>query len=124
MARKKTSRKSKNFSEATGFKYIFENETSNFFLGLIILAIAVYIIIAMASFLSTAQVDQSMLENMRPGEWLNQNKEFTNYCGSLGAILSYYLMTVNFGLPAFLIPLFLILVALKLTRAYHVNLWK
>ena len=124
MARKKTSRKSKNFSEATGFKYIFENETSNFFLGLIILAIAVYIIIAMASFLSTAQVDQSMLENMRPGEWLNQNKEFTNYCGSFGAILSYYLMTVNFGLPAFLIPLFLILVALKLTRAYHVNLWK
>lgn len=124
MARKKTSRKSKKFSEATGFKYIFENETSNFFLGLIILAIAVYIIIAMASFLSTAQVDQSMLENMRPGEWLNQNKEFTNYCGSFGAILSYYLMTVNFGLPAFLIPLFLILVALKLTRAYHVNLWK
>ncbi len=124
MARKKTSRKSKKFSEATGFKYIFENETSNFFLGLIILAIAVYIIIAMASFLSTAQVDQSMLENMRPGEWLNQNKEFTNYCGSFGAILSYYLMTVNFGLPAFLIPLFLVLVALKLTRAYHVNLWK
>ena len=124
MAKKKPARKPKRFSEAIGIKYIFGNETSDFFMGLILLAISLFMVIAMVSYFYTGQVDQSILENMRPGEWLNANREFTNYCGSLGALLAYYLITVNFGLPAFLIPAFLILAALKLMRAYNVNLWK
>ncbi|MBM6992778.1 MAG: DNA translocase FtsK [Prevotella sp.] len=124
MVKKRPTRKPKRFGEAIGIKYIFGNETSDFFIGLVILAISLFMIIAMVSYFSTGQVDQSILENMRPGEWLNKNQEFTNYCGSFGALLSYYLITVNFGLPAFLIPAFFILVALKLMRAYSVNLWK
>lgn len=124
MVKKRPSRKPKKFGEALGIKYIFGNETSDFFFGLIILAIALFMVIAMVSYFSTGQVDQSILENMRPGEWLNKNQEFTNYCGSFGALLAYYLITVNFGLPAFLIPAFLILAALKLMRAYSLNLWK
>lgn len=124
MAKKRPTRKQKSFSEAIGIKYIFGNETTDFFLGLILLAVAVFMTIAMVSYFSTGQADQSILENMRPGEWLNRHQEFTNYCGSFGAIVSYYLITINFGLPAFLIPGFIILVALKLMRAYSVNLWK
>ncbi len=124
MARKKSERKPKNFGDAVGFRHIFESETTDFFLGLVIIAIAIYMIIAMVSYFSTGQADQSMLESMRPGEWLNTEHEFTNYCGSIGALLSYYLITINFGLPAFIIPTFLILVALRLMRAYKVNLWK
>ncbi len=124
MVKRKPSRKPKKFGEAIGIKNIFGNETSDFFIGLILLAIALFMVIAMVSYFSTGQVDQSILENMRPGEWLNRHQEFTNYCGSFGALLSYYLITINFGLPAFLIPAFIILVALKLMRAYSVNLWK
>lgn len=124
MAKKRPSRKQKSFSDAIGIRYIFGNETTDFFLGLILLAVAIFMTIAMVSYFSTGQADQSILENMRPGEWLNQHQEFTNYCGSIGAILSYYLITINFGLPAFLIPAFVILVSLKLMRAYSVNLWK
>ncbi len=124
MVKKRPKRKQKSFSEAIGIKYIFGNETTDFFLGLILFAIAIFMIIAMISYFSTGQADQSMLENLRPGEWMNRHQEFTNYCGSFGAILSYYLITINFGLPAFLIPVFLILTALRLMRAYSVNLWK
>ena len=124
MTKKKTDRKNKNTSETRSIRSIISNETTDAMFGLILIAIAIVMIIAMSSFFATGAADQSILENMRPGEWLNSDKQFTNYCGSLGALMAYYLMSVNFGLPAFLIPVFVILVGLKLLRAYNVNLWK
>ena len=78
----------------------------------------------MVSFLFTGQADQSILESLRAGEWLNSNRMFTNICGSIGAILSYELITLTFGISAFLIPVFVVLAGLKLMRIYHPNLWK
>jgi len=124
MTRKKSERKPKNLGEAVGFKNIFSNEKTDFLLGVFFILVAIYVIIAMVSYFSTGQADQSLLESLRPGEWLNTNKEFTNYCGSIGAIISYFLIAINFGLPAFLIPFFIILVSLRLMGAYKVNLWK
>ena len=124
MAKKRAERKPKNIGEAVGFKNIFSNEKTDFVLGVFLLLVAVYIIIAMCSYLSTGQADQSILEDMRPGEWLNSDHKFANYCGSIGAIISYTLITVNFGLAAFFIPAFIILVGLRLMGAYKVNLWK
>ncbi|MCH4147535.1 MAG: DNA translocase FtsK [Prevotella sp.] len=124
MARKKSERKPKNLGEAVGFKNIISNEKTDFILGFVLISVAIYVIIAMVSYISTGQADQSILENMRPGEWLNSNREFANSCSSAGAIISYYLITVNFGFPAFLIPAFIIMVSLRLMGAYKVNLWK
>ena len=78
----------------------------------------------MVSFLRTGAADQSILENLRPGEWTNEGQQFQNYCGSLGAIISYWLIALNFGFPAFLLPCFIIMVGLQLMNAYKVNLWK
>ena len=78
----------------------------------------------MISFLSTGAADQSLLENLKPGEWTNPQQLFQNYCGSMGAILSYWLMAVNFGFPAFLIPCFVVMVGFQLMNVYRVNLWK
>ena len=122
MARKKTDRKPKNLGQAVGFQNIISNEKTDFLFGVILLIISIYFIIAMVSYFTSGQADQSILEDMRPGEWINTDKIFTNYCGSLGAILSYYLITVNFGLPAFMIPAFMILVSLKMMKVYKVNL--
>ncbi|SET05282.1 FtsK/SpoIIIE family DNA translocase [Prevotella sp. kh1p2] len=127
MARKKSERKPKNVGEAVGFKsYNFKtNEKTDFILGLVLMLVAIYIIIAMVSFLTTGQADQSLLESLRPGEWMNTHQVFTNYCGSFGAILSYFFLYTTFGLPSFLIPAFIILVSLKLMQAYtKLNLWK
>ena len=78
----------------------------------------------MFSYLNTGAADQSLLESLRPGEWLNTDKEFCNYCGSFGAIISYLFITENFGFSAFLIPAFLILVGVKMMQIFTVNLWK
>lgn len=124
MARKKTERKPKNFGEAIGFKNIFSNEKTDFLLGLVLTLAAIYMVIAMVSYINTGQEDQSILENLRPGEWINTDKQFANYCGSIGAMIAYSLITINFGLPAFLIPMFIILVGVRLMSVYRVNLWK
>ena len=124
MARKKSERKPQKTSKAVGYREEKKSEKPDFILGLILLSVAIYMIIAMISYFNTGQADQSTLESMRPGEWVNNGKQFTNYCGSFGAILAYYLITVNFGLPAFMIPAFFILVGLKLMKAYTINLWK
>ena len=124
MAKKRTERKAKSFSEAIGLQYIFNNTITDFFLGLALVVIAVLGIIAMISFLRTGAADQSFLEDLRPGEWTNSNQQFQNYCGSLGAIVSYWLMAVNFGLPAFLLPIFVAGVGFQLMHIYKVNLWK
>ena len=125
MAQKKAEPK----SGRTGRKVRKQNKYTDhykvdFFLGLILFCFAVYVIIAMVSYLITGAEDQSVLENMQSGEWLNPNHEFVNYCGSIGAILSYFLITQNFGFPAFLIPLFLILGGFQLIKAYHLHLWQ
>lgn len=126
MSRKKAERKSKgkNSGQALGIRGRIGSETTDSLLGLLLLFVALYAIVAMISYFSTSSIDQSVLENMRPGEWVNSNHEFANTCGSFGALLSYYLMAVNFGWAAFLIPVFVILVGLKLIRPFPVNLLK
>ena len=103
MAKKKTQRKAKSFSEALGLEYLFNNTITDFFLGLILFFASVYVIIAMVSFLNTGAADQSILEDLQKGEWINTGRQFQNYCGSWGAIISYWLMSVNFGFPAFVL---------------------
>ena len=104
MAKKKADRKPKNVGQAVGFQNILSNEKSDFVLGIILICVAIFITIAMVSYFKTGQADQSILEDLRPGEWLNTDRQFANYCGSIGAIIAYTLITVNFGLPAFQPP--------------------
>lgn len=124
MAKKKTEQKSKSFTDVLGVKNIFNNEKADFVLGFFVLCLAVCTIIAMISYLYTGHLDQSILEDLRPGEWLNTKHDFVNYCGSIGAISSYYLITEHFGLAAFIIPVFIILVGLRLMRVNRLNMFK
>lgn len=123
MAKKKNTTKSKSFSEAIGLKNII-NEKTNFITGIILLCLAIYIIIAFISYFKTGESDQSLVSDLRPGEIENTAKAFQNTCGSIGAIISDYFINRCFGIPAFMIPAFIILCSLKLMQAYKVNLVK
>ena len=124
MARKKTERKSKTFSEAIGINNII-NDKTGFIMGLILLCVALFICIAFFSYFSTGQADQSLVTDLRPGEVENTGREFQNYCGSIGALLSYALISRCFGIPAFIIPMFIILCSVRMMGAYKkLNLWK
>ena len=126
MAKKKKSsaRPAKSFNEALGIKNIFGNDIINFLFGTFLLFVAIYVTIAFVSYFQTGQADQSMVLDLRPGEIWNENKEFENYCGSIGALLSWFFIARCFGLSAFLIPLFIGLVGLRLMKVYKVNLLK
>ena len=127
MARKKKEKRStqsSGFMEALGIKNIFSNEIIWIFLGFLTIAVAVYMIIAFISFLSTGAADQTMIESAREGELMNAEVVFANACGKLGAYISYYFIKCCFGLPSFLIPVFLILLGVHLIQAYRVNLLK
>ena len=127
MAKKK---KEKNMKSSTGvfrmltIDNIFHNERLNAFLGVFLILLALYLSLAFVSYFSTGAADQSIIEDLREGEIMNQNHEYTNTCGSLGAHAAWYFIKRCFGLPAFLIPLFLIILGIHLIRAYRVNLLK
>ena len=123
MAKKKSARKSKSFSEAVGFNYII-NDKSNFIYGIIAIAFSIFLIIAFCSYFSTGQADQSLVEAPRPGELENTQRIFQNSCGSIGAYISHFLIARCFGISAFLIPFFLILCGLRMMNIYRVNLIK
>ena len=120
----KASEKSATFKEAIGIDKFFFNERINFVIGFCLLFIAGYLAWAFVSYFTTGAADQSLIETPRDGEILNQNHEFLNACGSLGAYASWFFIKRCFGLGAFLIPVFILLLSVKLMRAYKVKLLK
>ena len=75
MAKKKKEKKLKpasSFSEALGLKHIFGNEILWIFMGFLIIAVAVYMVIAFISYLTTGAADQTMIENPREGELMKK----------------------------------------------------
>jgi len=124
MAKKKNTNTNKSLSEVVGFKNIFQNDFINFTVGIILIFLSIYIIIAFISFFSTGQNDQSLVLDLRPGEIFNSNRAFQNSCGPFGAFVSYFFISRCFGLSAFIVPVFMGMAGLKLVRAYNFNLIK
>jgi S-DNA-T family DNA segregation ATPase FtsK/SpoIIIE len=117
MSRKKIAKKHTSFLESLDIR-LFKDERTMFTIGFILFVIAVVLILAFLSYLATGEADQSILLSLKEGEVANTTKSFQNLCGSLGAIVSNFLIADCFGLAAFGIPVFIVLVGLKLTKAY------
>ncbi len=123
--KKNTSPKSTSLSEALGLSEFLRNERVHFALGITLLLISIYMIVAFISYFSSGEADQSLVLDPKPGELENPNHEFQNICGSIGAYISHFFIARCFGVAAFLVPSFLALCALKLTGTYKkLNLWK
>ena len=124
MGKRKSGQKQAKTNSLTSLQNILSNERADFIFGLLFLAVAAIMLIAFVSFLRTGQADQSILENMRPSEWQNEKNIFSNCCHSFGAIVSYFFITLNFGLSSFVIPIFMIAVGMKLMGIFNLNIWK
>lgn len=112
-------------TKTISIKDIFLSEKTNFVVGLFLIVIALFLAFSFTSYLTTANADQSILENLRPGELQNSARSFQNICGSLGAIIAHFFINTCFGIPAFLIPVFIFVAALKQMEVYpNINLWK
>lgn len=127
MARKKKTKNDKKTLElkkVLGSANIIRNEKLHSVIGVFLILAAVYLVTAFFSFFSTGAADQSLIEAPKNGEFLNEYHDFQNSCGSLGAYASWYFIKRCFGLPAFLIPLFMILLGIHEIKAYCINLLK
>ena len=103
---------------------IFQNERLRFFIGMLLFGVSCCMILAFISFFTTGQADVSIIENLREGDMANQSGVFKNACGSLGAYTAYFFMKQCFGIPAFLVPVFLLLISFRLMKAFKPNLLK
>lgn len=125
MVKKRKGNNNKSKAKSPSLKEIFFSERTNFLVGFFLMLIACFMVLSFISYLNTGQMDQSLLVDLRPGEFQNAERSFQNTCGSLGAITSYFFITCCFGLPAFLIPVFIFITGLKQMEVYpKINLWK
>ena len=120
----KTEGSAKRFTQLLSLDNILHNERLNFIIGLLLFIVSIYMALSFISFFTTGAADQSMIEELREGELSNQHHEFANSCGSIGAYMSWYFIKRCFGISAFFIPVFLLIMSLHLMKAYRIKLGK
>ncbi|MFA6819991.1 MAG: DNA translocase FtsK 4TM domain-containing protein [Bacteroidaceae bacterium] len=111
-------------TNASGIKDIAKGDTLHFFMGLLLLFLAIFMILAFISYIITGAQDQSILEAAKNNVSNVSHKDIQNQAGYLGAQIAYFLMQGCFGLAAFFIPLFLIFAAMRLMNTYRINTWR
>jgi S-DNA-T family DNA segregation ATPase FtsK/SpoIIIE len=97
--------------------HILKSEKFHSAIGFILIAIAIFILVSMVSNVRSGYMDLSNIES----GLLEQPK---NVCGIWGAKLSHYLMQQCFGFSAFFIPVYIVLIGLRCTKAYQIKLLK
>ncbi len=99
------------------FKEMLGTESYRFIAGICTILFSLYLIVCLISNIVTGRADQAGVQN-------GNLEVAANYGGKLGAYISNYFMDDCFGVPSILIPIFTLLLGVKLTGAYQVRLWK
>ncbi|MBR1669015.1 MAG: DNA translocase FtsK 4TM domain-containing protein [Bacteroidaceae bacterium] len=95
-------------------------EIFSFCIGLLFVVAALFIAVAMVSYLLTGEADYSLLES--GNDWLNEGARYKNVCGSWGAMTAYFLMNDMFGLASFIIPPYMVIVGFRLMHVFKFTL--
>ncbi len=119
--KKKTSTSSKSNTRAA-LKRFFTNKTNHTVFGIFLIFLSVFLIGAFASYLYNWQADQSDLQGGFFELMNRPDYKVKNVLGKLGASISHQFIYNWFGISAFLVPWFLILVGLRISM--HVKLMR
>lgn len=130
MATQKTTKKEKTLKVKKEIKWIqdvratMKNETVQFVAGLLCVMVALYMILAFSSFVLNGGVDQSALEQQSVAEALANaaTDEVANATGRSGAHIAQTLINGCFGISAYCIAIFMLVLGLNLMRTYRFNL--
>ncbi len=95
-------------------------ETFSFCVGLLIGVVALFMLVAFVSYLFTGEADYSLLESHT--DPLNSGLRYRNVCGSWGAIVAFFFLNDLFGLASFIIPPYLIILAMRMMRIFKFTL--
>ena len=100
-------------------KELLSSENLRFVVGLVVLLFSLYTIISFVSFYFTGPMDQSLIESTS-----ETARDARNWGGMFGATLSDCFINKCFGVSSILIPIFFLMVSLKLMKVGKVRLWK
>jgi len=109
---KKTGNKKR--KKNTSGNTFFSNEKFRFILGIFILLIAAYLLIAFISFLFYGAEDQSSLDISKRELLWNSEIRVANKAGKSGALLSELIINQGFGIPSFIFIYILVITGLKI----------
>ena len=107
-----------------GTKEFFKSDGLHFFIGLVFVVLAFYLLVTFTSYFFNGAADQSLVENATAEELASVDNGIQNDGGSVGARVSHYFINNLFGVPAYFIVIFLMVAGLKLMRVRKFRLWK
>lgn len=113
-----------NYTDSTTEEAGKFNKNALKLIGGVLLFLSIITLISFISYLFTADIDQRIIESPMAGDVLNSKLEFHNICGGWGAYTSWFFISRCLGYPAFLIPLFFLVVSLKMFGIHMPNLWR
>ena len=113
-----------NYTDSTAEEAGMFNKIALKLIGGVLLFLSIITLISFISYLFTADIDQRIIESLMAGEIHNSKLEFHNICCGWGAYTSWFFMSRCWGYPAFLIPLFFLVVSLRLFGLIRLNLWR
>lgn len=95
----------------------FRAEYGRFIAGFLVLCASLFLLLSFVSNVFTGKFDQAEVQS-------GVLDHAHNWLGTLGAYVSDYFMDTCFGITSVFIPLFTLLIGMKLMGAYRVRLWK
>ncbi len=130
MATQKNTKKEKVKKEKKEIKWIqsirtaIKNETAQFIVGLLLVMVALYMLLAFSSFILNGGADQSAMEPQTVTEALANTTpdKVENATGRSGAHIAQTLINGCFGISAYCIAAFMLVLGLNLMRTYKFNL--
>lgn len=121
--RKKKPAKSKH-KKKTSSKSILKNERVKFILGVLVLFISAYLLIAFVSFIFYGAADQSKFDIKWSELVFNSDVKVQNKAGKTGAYLAEVIMNRGFGIASFIFIYMLVISAIKTLNKNLVKLRK
>lgn len=103
---------------------VINNETAQFVAGLLLVMVSLYMILAFSSFILNGGADQSVMEPQTMTETLANatSEKVENATGRSGAHIAHTLVNECFGISAYCIAAFMLVLGLNLMRTYKFNL--
>ena len=99
---------------------------TKFIIGIILVFIALFMLIAFSSFLYSGAADYSIVDTQNFNDFyydlIAQNKGAKNICGAFGALTAYTFINKLFGVASYFIPIFLVLLGLKLIGSFRIRI--
>ncbi|MDR2004070.1 MAG: DNA translocase FtsK [Prevotella sp.] len=118
---KKTVQKKKTPNKGSAFLEFIKKERTRFLLGVCLAFIGAYILLGQVSFFVTGAADQSKVVNRYFFDLISHKQQIANWTGVAGTFIAEKFINQWFGIFSLLIPVYFILMGLKMMRVINIS---